>query len=297
MEYKQLGSSSLVLSRLSFGCEPLGGTDWGELNEQELARAVAIALERGINFFDTADVYGLGRSEEELAKLLGPKRHQVVIATKGGMRWYTKAGKRAQIVKDSSPAYIQQAVEASLRRLQLDIIPLYQIHWPDPETAIEATVETLFELQHQQKIQHIGCSNFDVALLEKAQRVAPISSVQVPYNYINRAIEQELLPYCAENNISVLVYSPLARGLLTGKYNEKSSFPLTDRRHRLEEFQGENFKTALSKVEELRHLANDAQMSVSQIALQWLLNSPQVTSVITGIKSSQQILENIAVCS
>jgi aryl-alcohol dehydrogenase-like predicted oxidoreductase len=283
------------VSKICFGCEPLGGTDWGDVDVGAIATAVERALELGVNFFDTADVYGLGLSETRLAAILGLRRHDVVIATKGGVSWDTTSfGGRASVSMDSSPKYLRCAVEASLRRLRLERLPVYLIHWPDPNTDIRKTFECLTELQHEGKIGWIGCSNFSAHQLRLACEVADVSLVQLPLNILYDDLDPAMRQLVHEKEIGVVAYNVLANGLLTGKYGPDASFPESDRRSRLPLFQGEAYQRALQQVSEISINAVTHGLSCAQYAIEKVAGRAEVVSAIVGIKNSQQIEENCA---
>jgi len=213
------------ISPFCFGCEPLGGTDWGDVNIAEIEKAIQHSLDLGINFFDTSSVYGLGLSEERLSEILGKNRHDVVIATKGGLSWIQNGStNRAVFSRDSSPASIIRNIEDSLRRLKIDCLPIFYIHWPDDDVSIHKTFLALMKLRDEGKINKIGCSNFNAAQLEKACSVANVSFVQLPYNILNNYFDMKIQKLCKQYNIKIVVYNVLANGLLTGKYNESSIF-------------------------------------------------------------------------
>lgn len=291
-ESTPIGRSGIAVSRLGFGCCPLGGHGWGSFDREEATRAIRRALELGIRFFDTADVYGFGGSEETLGQtleeILGPERSGVVVTTKFGVRW-DASGK---ITKDSSPAYVRQAVEASLRRLGLDSIPLYQIHWPDLDTPLEATVETLLELKEEGKIQAFGVSNFTPELVEEVCRHGPVESHQFEYSLARRDAEEHLLPQARRRGLSVITWGSLAQGLFSGKYDASTRFSSDDRRHRYENFRGQRFRENLEILDRLRALAGLYGKEPSQIALRWLLDTPGVSVALTGIKTRSQIEQN-----
>jgi aryl-alcohol dehydrogenase-like predicted oxidoreductase len=294
MDYARLGETDLVISRVGFGCEPLGGTDWGEVDGDLAIAAVSRALELGVNFFDTADIYGLGRSERVLSRALGAQRYGVVIATKFGHNWEEDlSGGRARTFFDSSPRRVVEALEDSLRRLRLDCIPLYQVHWPDPNTPIADTMEALLRCQEAGKIKHVGVSNFPASLIREANQVMVLASVQLPYNIIDRRAEQEVLPCCEELGIGVLAYGSLAQGFLTGKYGPDARFGKDDRRHRLPHFQREKLKENLRIVERLKIVGQHYHKSPAQVAIRWILEHPTVTCAITGAKSPVQIEDNV----
>ena len=293
MKYTRLGKTELVISRIGFGCEPLGGTDWGEVDEGLAIAAVSRALELGVNFFDTADIYGLGRSERVLSKALGSRRHEVVIATKFGYNWEEDThGGRARTFLDSSPSRVVEALEDSLRRLRLDCIPLFQVHWPDPNTPIADTMEALLRCQEAGKIKYVGVSNFPAHLIREANQVLRLASVQLPYNIIDRRAEQELLPCCQELGIGVLTYGSLAQGLLTGKYGPDAHFGEDDRRHSLPHFQEEELRKNLRIVDRVKCVGEHYHKSPAQVAIRWILENPTISCAITGVKSPAQIEDN-----
>jgi aryl-alcohol dehydrogenase-like predicted oxidoreductase len=284
----------LCLSRICFGCEPLGGSDWGPVDVAKIADAVERAIELGVNFFDTADVYGLGLSEERLGKILGPRRHDVVIATKGGLSWqHSPLGKRAKIQRDSSPEYLRMGVEASLRRLRIDFLPIYFIHWPDPNTDIRVSFECLAKLQHEGKIGLIGCSNFNAEQLRMACQAAEVSLVQLPLNCLDEGVDSDMVELLREKKIGVMAYNVLANGLLTGKYGPRDQFPDSDRRSRLPRFVGRAYQKALLRVAEVSAAAHSKGLSCAQFSIASVLERPEVVSAIVGIKSREQIEENI----
>jgi myo-inositol catabolism protein IolS len=284
------------LSRICFGCEPLGGTDWGQIDVSDIASAIARALELGVNFFDTADVYGLGASEERLSEILGAKRHEVVIATKGGLSWTdVPSGGRAIISRDSSPKYLRSAVEASLRRLRLDCLPVYFIHWPDPNTEIRATFESLSKLRDAGKIGQIGCSNFSAAQVRAACEVSEVSLVQLPMNLLGEDMDAAMAELVKKKSIGVVAYNVLANGLLTGKYDENSRFPPDDRRARLPLFQSDAYRSALRQMAGIAAAAAAENMTCAQYAISRVLRRPGVVSAILGIKNRRQIEENCRV--
>jgi aryl-alcohol dehydrogenase-like predicted oxidoreductase len=283
------------VSKICFGCEPLGGTDWGEVDVADIAGAVQRALELSVNFFDTADVYGLGLSETRLSEILGPRRHDVVIATKGGMSWQQPGvGGRAAIRRDSSPEYLRGAVEASLKRLRLDRLPVYFIHWPDPHTDIRSTFECLARMRDAGKIGWIGCSNFSAEQVRLACQVAEVSYVQLPLNILGEDMDPGMQQVVHEKHIDVVAYNVLANGLLTGKYGPDAHFPESDRRSRLPLFQGDAYRQALQRVREISAEAEAEELTCAQYAIAKVVERAEVTSAILGIKNRRQIEENCA---
>ncbi len=288
-------SKQLNVSKVCFGCEPLGGADWGEVDLAEIASAVERALELGVNFFDTADVYGLGLSETRLSQILGSRRHDVVISTKGGMSWQLpSSGGRALIRRDSSPQYLRVAVEASLRRLRLERLPVYFIHWPDPGTDIRTTFECLAKLQYEGKIGWIGCSNFSVEQVRLACEVADVALVQLPVNILTEGLGPAMLRLVHEKGIEVVAYNVLANGLLTGKYGLDACFPESDRRSRLPMFKGDAYRQALQLVREISVAAEAKGLTCAQYSIAKVATQTNIISAILGIKNRQQIEENCA---
>lgn len=272
----------------------MGGVDWGEVSIEDISQAILKAIDLGINFFDTAAVYGLGLSESRLSEILGSKRHDLYIATKGGLSWSVsnKLSNRAQILRDSSPKNLRQGVEESLRRLRISRIPIYYVHWPDPNVEIHASFELLNKLLDEGKIDKIGCSNFNLAQITEASKITQISFIQLPLNLLNNQISNELNIFLESKQIKIVAYNALASGLLTGKYNQASIFNENDRRSRLPLFQGENYTKALTKVQEINKLADLQGMSSSQYSIAKILKLPNIASVIVGIKNTKQLEEN-----
>lgn len=302
MRYATIDGLNTKLSCIGFGGEQLGGYRWGKTSETEMVNAIRRAIDNGITFFDTAPSYGLGHSEELLGKTIGTDRKNVIIATKVGLVW----GKDAVLKKstpnspvgtfvDNSPANINKEVDMSLKRLNTDHIDLYQIHWPDPNIPVGDTLLAMEKLKEAGKIGGIGCCNFSLELLKESLKYGQIRTIQIPYSLIDRKVERELLPFCREKNIAVLVYSPLARGLLTGKYDRNSKFGLDDHRSRSndEYFQGEAFLKNLEVAERVKPIAKRLNKTPAQIALRWVLENAGVTTAIFGAKTVAQVEENI----
>lgn len=282
----------MKISPICFGCEPLGGTDWGEVDIDAIEKAINIALELGLNFFDTAGVYGLGLSEERLSKILGNRRHDIVIATKGGLSWKNSNSGREIITKDSSPLSIRADVESSLKRLRLEVLPIFYVHWPDSNTNIEDTFYELSILKNEGKINSIGCSNFSAEQIIQACSVTDIDYLQTPMNILDGPIDQSLSDVCLNNNINIIAYNVLLHGLLTGKFDINSNFPRNDRRSRLPLFKGSKFKNAIEKIEDLKIKAFKTNNSLSHHAINWVLTQKNVSSALIGIKSPKQMIDN-----
>jgi len=287
MEYTRLGQTDLKVSRICFGTWQAGG-DWGGIDVEQAKDAIRGALELGINFFDTAQGYGWGRSErllgQALAPELRPRREEMVIATKGGLRM-----SGGELRRDSSPEWLRHGIEQSLRELGTDHVDLYQVHWPDRDTPVEETAGTLEELVREGKARYIGVSNFDARQMAAFQQHRKVDTLQPPYHIFRREIEDEILPYCREHGIGVFVYSPLAHGLLTGKFDEHTEFQADDWRRHSAVFSGEEFHGNLSIVRELARFAEERGWTVAQLAVAWALSTPGVDAAIVGARSREQI--------
>jgi len=290
MEYRQLGTTELEVSLLGFGGAQASEFDYGQLDEGTWICAVRMALQVGINFFDTADIYGLGRAEELLAKALGADRHRVLVATKFGLVW-NGAG---EVKRDSSPSAIRRALESSLRRLRLDAIPLYQLHWPDGRTPLGDIIATLRELQAAGKILHFGISNATEGDLSICSLQTGIQSVQQAYNLLCRNIENGLLPWAKREGISVLAHSPLARGLLAKRYCRGLDFGSSDTRAKSRYFAFQDAEKKQIVLDELAGLARQYGVSQATLALRWVADEPQVSSVLVGVKTVEQLMANVA---
>jgi aryl-alcohol dehydrogenase-like predicted oxidoreductase len=281
LRYTQFGETDLEVSRIAFGTWQFGG-EWGSTDEKELEGAIRKALDLGINFFDTAQGYGFGAAEQVLGKALEPelnqRRENVVLATKGGLRMDERDG----LVRDSSPEWLRQGVEDSLRYLGTDHIDLYQIHWPDPNTPFSETAGALEEMVTEGKIRYVGVSNFDVYQMSEFEQTRKLDGLQPPYHLFRREIERDILPYCENNGVGVLVYGPLAHGLLSGKMSQDTRLDDDDWRAGSPLFQGENFRINLEKVDELKQFAAERGITVAQLAVVWTLANPDVDVAIVG---------------
>jgi aryl-alcohol dehydrogenase-like predicted oxidoreductase len=291
MNYKHLRGLDIKLSNIGLGGEQLGGYSWGKVSQKEMIGVIHKAIDNGINLFDTAPIYGLGYSEEQLGATLGNKRRNVIIATKVGLIW--RKGEIFEKSTDSSPANIRKEIDMSLKRLKTDYIDIYQIHWPDFNTPIEDSMATMENLKKSGKIRCIGCCNFPLSLLEEALKYAQIGTAQMPYSLIDKEVENGLLSFCRENGIGVLVYSPLGRGLLSGKYGLGAKFDANDNRSRHKYFQEELAKN-LMVMNRVKIVAERLSKTSAQIAIRWVLENDCVTSAICGAKNAAQIEENAA---
>ena len=289
MKQVRLGRSDLTVSRLAFGTWQLGG-DWGATDERRAIGAIRRAADLGVTLFDTAQGYGFGASERLLAKALaGRPRDEVVLATKGGLRPHGKG-----VARDASPAWIRKGVDDSLEALATDHIDLFQLHWPDPNTPLEQTASALAEFVAVGKIRHVGVSNFDVAQMQALERFLPVETLQPPYHLFRRDIENETLPFASAHDIGVLVYGPLAHGLLGGRLGADTLFPPGDWRATSGVFAGDAYRTNLAVVAHLRKLAADELgIAVSQLAVAWALANPAVDVAIVGTRSAAHVDEAV----
>jgi aryl-alcohol dehydrogenase-like predicted oxidoreductase len=270
MQHIAIGTSGLGASRIGLGTWAIGGWMWGGTDEAESISTIRAAVERGVTLIDTAPAYGFGRSEEIVGKALaeGGLRDKVQIATKVGLAW-----KDGGVFRDSRPASIRREIEDSLRRLRTDVIDLYQVHWPDPETPIAETARTLEDLRREGKIRAIGVSNYSPAQMEAFRAVARLDAVQPPYNLFERDIEADVLPYAKNAGLTVLSYGALCRGLLSGRITVETRFDGDDLRKVDPKFQGDRFRQYLAAVQELKTIARERfGKSVLALALRWVLD-------------------------
>jgi aryl-alcohol dehydrogenase-like predicted oxidoreductase len=288
---RQLGNSDMRLTRIGFGAWAIGGGNWqfgwGTQDDNDSIAAIHRALELGVNWIDTAAVYGLGRSEQVVAKALQGRANKPYVFTKCSMIWDESREIQRSLKRES----VRRELEASLKRLQLDTIDLYQIHWPNPEAEIEEGWETLARLREEGKVRYIGVSNFSVPQMERVARIAPITSLQPPYSLLNRAVEKEILPYCQKHGIGVINYSPMQSGLLTGAMTREriASLPADDWRRNSAQFKEPNLSRNLELVELLRAIGNAHGCSAGEVAIAWTLHHPAITAAIVGARNAKQI--------
>jgi aryl-alcohol dehydrogenase-like predicted oxidoreductase len=291
MDKVRLGRSELMVSPIAFGTWQLGG-EWGEFDEDRAIEAIRHARGLGINLFDTAQAYGFGASERLLAKALGDElrdaRDELVIATKGGLR-PVEGG----VERDASPEFLRDGVQRSLEALGIDQIDLYQVHWPDSDTPLEQTGAVLAELRDEGKIRHIGVSNFEAEQMEELSRAVPVETLQPPYHLFSREIEDEVLPWCLDNDVGVLAYGPLAHGLLTGTIDADARFDDDDWRSDSPLFSGLRLTQNVDVVRQLGAVADELGCTLSQLAIAWVLNHPAVDVAIVGSRSSKHIEESV----
>jgi aryl-alcohol dehydrogenase-like predicted oxidoreductase len=287
MQFTQLGERGLRVSRIAFGNWSAGG-DWGGVDRGAAIAAMREALDLGITLFDTARAYGFGAAEELLGEALRPEiksaRESIVIATKGGLR-----KENGLPVRDSSPAGLRRDLDASLRALGTDYVDLYQVHWPDPASPIAATAEALDAFVREGKVRNVGVSNYDAREMTAFQQVRPIDTLQPPYHLFRRDIEASILPFAQEHGIGVLVYGPMAHGMLSGRMTETTTFAPDDWRSKNDMFAGDTFKRNLAIVRRLEALASERGVTVAQLAIAWTLANPAVDVAIVGARNPEQI--------
>ena len=291
MEKIVLKNSDLEVSRLCFGGCPMGGYGWGKVSEEELITAVQCAVNEGINFFDNADTYGLGKSEETLAKALSDKRHQVVIGTKFGVR--VENGKTFY---DNSPEWIEKALTGSLKRLNTDYIDLYQVHYRDSKTPISVVVETLEKMRQKGYIRYYGLSNIHHDDLAELQgEVGKFVSFQDEYSLACRKNESDMIELSEKLQLTPITWGSLGQGILSGKYDKNSTFGVDDRRSReiYVNFHGDKLLKNLEIVEVLKDIAQEVNKPVPAVAIRWILDYLKDSAVIVGIKNPQQLYSNM----
>ncbi|CAH0344938.1 aldo/keto reductase [Bacillus sp. CECT 9360] len=288
-EKTRIGKTDLYVNPIGLGTNAVGGHNiYPNLNEETGKDVVRTAIDHGINFLDTAFIYGPERSEELIGEVIKEKgkRDEIVIATKGAHKFVD-----GNVVLDNSPAFLKEAVEGSLKRLQTDYIDLFYIHFPDEGTPKDEAVGALKRLKDEGKIKAIGVSNFSIEQLKEANKDGYVDVLQSEYNLFKREVEQEILPYTAQNNISFIPYFPLAAGLLGGKYNKDTKFE--DGRAKDPLFQGEAFVRNLEKVEQVREIANAKNAEVAHVVLAWYLTRPSIDVLIPGAKRPEQVTNNL----
>jgi len=294
MQTRKLGLSDLYLTTIGLGTWAMGGGDWkfgwGPQDDTNSLNAIHAALDQGINWIDTAAIYGHGHAEEVVGKAIKGIRNEVIIATKCGRIW---EGDSREIGKSLRANSIRREVEASLKRLAIEVIDLYQIHWPEPDEEIEEGWGTVAELVKEGKIRYGGVSNFSLEQLKRAQAIHPITSLQPPYSMLRREIEEEIMTYCGTNQIGIIAYSPMQAGLLTGKFTKEraAGLPESDWRSRHPFYMEPQLSVNLGTIDQLRKIANEKKISLSQLSLAWVLRNKEVTSAIVGARSPQQIEE------
>jgi aryl-alcohol dehydrogenase-like predicted oxidoreductase len=303
MEKRKLGESDLEISVIAFGAWAIGGWMWGGSDARDAVKAIETAIDNGMTTIDTASVYGFGLSEELVGKALKGKRKKAQILTKFGMSWDKKegeyyfstkdnAGKDIDIYKFASKEKVFQDCENSLRRLNTDYIDLYQIHWPDLTTPVSETMEALELLIQKGKIRAAGVCNYSADLLIEAGKTIRLASNQVPYSMVKRDIENEMIPLCINTNTGILAYSPLQRGLLSGKIKPGHKFNQGDSRPDSPFYQEPNLSNILAFLGKIRPIAEGHHVTLSQLVLNWTIQQPGITCALSGARNPVQVLEN-----
>lgn len=304
MEYRKIGNTDLELSVITFGAWAAGGWMWGSTDRNDAIKAIQASYEEGVTSIDTAPIYGQGDSEEIVGEALqGISRDKVQIITKYGMRWDLAKGDFAMKSKDNSGKDIDvykyagresiiKECEDSLRRLKTDYIDLYQIHWPESTTPIQETMETVADLIKQGKVRHAGVCNYNVEQMKEADKYVNLVSNQVPYSMVKREIEENVVPFSLENNKSIIAYSPLERGLLTGKMKPGHTFAEGDHRANLYFYKDENLKRTAAFLNKIRPFAEEKKASLSQLVLRWTIEQPGIKIALAGARNAEQSIQN-----
>jgi aryl-alcohol dehydrogenase-like predicted oxidoreductase len=304
MEYRTLGQSDIKVSELAFGAWAIGGWLWGGADSEDAIKAIETAVDNGMTTIDTAAVYGFGLSEELVGKATKGKRDKVQILTKFGLTWSGKkgefffssqnsSGKDVDIYRYSAKDKVISDCDESLRRLRTDYIDLYQIHWPDPTTPVSETMEALEILKRQGKIRAGAVCNYSLDLMIEAGKTYRIASNQVPYSMVNRSIELNIVPHCIDKNIGILAYSPLQRGLLTGKIRPGHVFNEGDTRPTTVYYKEPNFSRIMNLTDNLGKIADSLNVTLSQLVLNWTLRQPGITCALAGARNPLQVIENV----
>ena len=297
MEHRAFGRTGLDVSAIGFGCWEIGGT-YGRIDAARFERAVGEAIDSGVTCFDTAEAYGMGVSEEALARALAGRRDNVVIATKFGVGYEEMPNRR-----DSSRARVLASIDKSLARLRTDHVDVYLVHWPDPNTPLDETMRALDDIVRQGKARHVGVSNFRPAQIEEAMRLRRIDVVQYGWNMFDRRMQAEIFPYCATHGVGVMAYGSLAYGMLSGTFHAGMSFDENDWRAKGGNlgnlnlfrtlFGPEHFARNLAAVEELKALAATYGKSLPQFALRWTMSNPAIATALVGFRTPDEVSENL----
>ncbi|MCX5759497.1 MAG: aldo/keto reductase [Candidatus Hydrogenedentes bacterium] len=304
MQYRTLSSSDLSVSVISFGAWAIGGSMWGGTDDEAAIRAIRASLDLGVTCVDTAAIYGMGHSECVVGKAIAGRRDGVVVATKCGLRWdledgafffegQTPEGEPRRIFRNLRPDSIRHECEQSLKRLGVDVIDLYQCHWPDPTSNLDDTMDALLDLQRQGKIRAIGVSNFTPDMMRQCLAKGVLASDQPKYNLIEREIEPEILPFCREHNIGILAYSPMAMGLLTGKMGPDHTFNGDDTRRNRPWFSVQNRQRVRDMLAKIKPIADDHGVTFGQLTLNWVISQPGLTTALAGARNEKQAAENL----
>jgi aryl-alcohol dehydrogenase-like predicted oxidoreductase len=303
MKKVKLGKTDIELSPVALGAWAIGGWMWGGNEKKDSIRAIRACKDQGITSIDTAPIYGFGFSEEVVGEAIAGSRHQYEIMTKAGMRWddtkgvhyfttRNNEGGTCEVYKYSGKESVIAECEGSLKRLGTDYIDLYQIHWPDESTPIEETMEALQLLKDQGKIRAAGVSNYSLDQMKRAASLIELASNQLPYSMIRRDIEDDIVPWCVENDCGILAYSPLQRGLLTGKISPGTTFAPGDSRPGLPHFKPDNLVKTNRFLDTLRPLALEKEVTLSQLVIRWTLQRPGISVALVGARNEAQVKQN-----
>lgn len=306
MQYRKIGDSNLSVSVITFGAWAAGGWMWGQTDRNEAIKAIRASYDLGVTSIDTAPVYGQGTSEEIVSEaLLGIPRDKVQILTKFGMRWDLKQpegdfafksknnqGEAIDLYRYAGRESIIRECEDSLRRLRTDYIDLYQIHWPESKTPIQESMEAAAQLVDQGKVRHVGVCNYNVDQMKEAEKYVNVISNQVPYSMVKRDIEENVVPHCLASNKSILAYSPLERGLLTGKMKAGYEFQEGDHRASLYFFNDENIGRTNEFLKKIKPMADDKNVTLAQLVLKWTIEQPGITIALAGARNAEQAISN-----
>ena len=303
MERRQLGSSDVHVTPVALGAWAIGGWLWGGTDDREAVAGIRRAMDLGMTTIDTAAIYGMGHSERVVGQAIRGRRDKVQVLTKFGLRWDLEEGteyfdttspdgRPLKIYKYGGAESVFEECDRSLERLGVDTIDLYQHHWPDPSTPVEETMEACARLLEQGKIRAVGVSNYTPEMMERAARVVPLASSQPPYSMLRRDIEKDVLPWCREHGVGVLVYSPLQKGLLTGKVTMDRTFPADDLRSRDRYFRPENRRRVLEFLDAIRPIAEAHRATLAQVVINWTIHRPGVTAALVGVRNPAQAEEN-----
>ncbi len=304
MKFANLGNTNIKISKLTFGAWAIGGWMWGGADEKDAIHAIETSIDLGMTTIDTAPVYGFGKSESLVGKAIKNKRDKVQLLTKYGLRWESKngkfyfsstdaQGKKVDIYKYANPESVIQECEDSLNRLNTDYIDLFQIHWHDPTTPIESTMEAVLKLREQGKIRAAGVCNYTADQMIIAEKILQIESNQVPYSMVLRDIEQDVVPYSLETGKGVLAYSPLQRGILTGKITSDYQFNKGDHRPSTPFYKEPNLSRINQFLNDIKSLADEHDLSLAQLVLSWTMQQPAIKAVLAGARNPDQVKENV----
>ncbi|MFW5820688.1 MAG: aldo/keto reductase [Bacteroidota bacterium] len=304
MDKRKIKNSDLFITPVAFGAWAIGGFMWGGAERSDALEAINTAIDNGMTTIDTAPVYGMGASELLVGEAIKGKRDQVEILTKCGLRWDEKErefffstddprGKSIDIYKNGTKKSIIRECEDSLRRLGTDYIDLYQLHWPTPSDPIEETMEAFNVLIKQGKIRYAAVCNFDAEQLSEAMQFTPLISDQVPYSMVKRDIEDDVVPFCRANELGIFAYSPMQRGLLTGKFSPDHEFSKGDSRADAPHFKPENIKKTNAFLDEIKEIAKSKNITLAQLVLRWTMVQPGISCVLAGARNAEQVAENI----